>query len=145
MIEVLIQAEAGSRERMLFDEKTLKLTGTGRVSRRYPYPYGFVLNTTATDGDNADCYVLSDDKLGAGTIVTCEVVGLLEQVESGEPDHKVLGVVAGQNAALPDRALEVLQEFIYGIFSDYPDTAVTVGPIRPRDAALQYIQDCRRR
>ncbi|MDX1401993.1 MAG: inorganic diphosphatase [Kiloniellales bacterium] len=144
MIEVLIQAEAGSSEKMRFDEGTLEPIATGRVSRPYPYSYGFILGTTAADGDSADCYVFGDDKLQSGSIVACDVVGLLEQIESGEPDHKVLAVVAGEEAALPDRALEVLQDFIYGIFSDYPNTSVKVGPIHPRDAALKFIRECRK-
>ena len=142
MIKVLIQAEAGSPEKTRYDERTLKPISTGRVCRPYPYSYGFVLDTTATDGDNADCYVLGDDKLKRGSIVSCEVVGLLHQIESGEPDHKVLAVVVGKETVLPDGTLEVLQDFIYEIFAEYPDTIVTVGPIRPRDVAMRYLRDC---
>jgi inorganic pyrophosphatase len=142
MIKVLIQAEAGSPDKMRYDEKTLKPIEVGRVSRSYPYPYGFVVATTATDGDNVDCYVFGDDGLKSGSIVDCEVVGLLAQIESDEPDHKVLAVVAGQKAVLPDRAFEVLQDFIYGVFSEYPDSTVSVGPIHSRDAAVRYIREC---
>ena len=143
MIKVLIQAEAGSPDKMQYDERTLKPIASGRVSRPYPYPYGFILETTAPDGDNVDCYVFGDDSLRAGSIVACEAVGLLEQIESGEPDHKVLGVVAGEKAALPDGAIEVLRDFIYAIFSEYPDTTVSVGPIHSREAAMRYINGCR--
>lgn len=102
MIKELIQAEAGSSEKIRFDERTLKPISSGRDSRPYPYPYGFILGSTAADGDNADCYVFGDDKLQSGSIVTCDVVGLLEQIESGEPDHKVLVFVAGKESVLPD-------------------------------------------
>ncbi len=142
MIKVLIQAEAGSRDKIRYDEKTLTSIGVGRVSRPYPYPYGFVVATTAADGDNVDCYVVGSDHLKSGTIVECEPVGLLEQEETGEPDHKVLAVVAGQEAVVPDGLLEVLQDFIYGVFSDFPDESVSVGPIHSRDAALRYIHEC---
>lgn len=145
MIKVLIQAEAGSSEKIRYDERTLKRVSSGRVCRLFPYPYGFVLDTIAADGDNADCYVFGDDKLKSGSIVSCEVVGLLHQTESGEPDHKVLAVVAGQKLMLPHRALEVLQDFIYSIFIEYPNTNIVVGPIHSRDLALQYILDCQRR
>jgi inorganic pyrophosphatase len=145
MIEVLIEAEAGSLNKMRYDERTLKPIVSTRVSQPYPYPYGFVLETTAADGQNADCYVLGDNTVKSGSIVACEVVGLLDQIESGEPDHKVLAVVAGQEAVLPDRALEILQNFIYGVFSEYPDASVSVGPIHPRDAALRYIRECQDR
>jgi inorganic pyrophosphatase len=142
MIRVLIQAEAGSSEKMRYDEKMLKPIKAGRVARPYPYPYGFVVTTTAADGDNVDCYVFGDDGLKSGSIVNCEVVGLLNQNESGEPDHKVLAVVAGQETVLPDGILEKLQDFIYGVFSSFPDCTVRVGPIHSRDAALQYVREC---
>jgi inorganic pyrophosphatase len=142
MIRVLIQAEAGSRDKLRFDEKTLNPIGIGRVSRPYPYPYGFVVATTAADGDNVDCYVLRSDHLRSGSIVECEPVGLLEQEETGQPDHKVLAVVAGQDEVIPEGALEMLQDFIYGVFSDYPEETVSVGPIRSREAALRYIRNC---
>lgn len=145
MIEVLIQAEAGASEKIRFDERTLMPISSIRVSRPYPYPYGFILETTAADGDSADCYVFGEGKLQSGSIVTCDVVGLLEQIESGKPDHKVLAVVTGEKTVLPERALEVLQDFFYGIFFEYPDVTVNVGPIHPRHAALQYIRECRRR
>ena len=143
MIKVVIQAEAGSPEKIRYDEKTLEPIEAGRVSRPYPYPYGFVIATTAADGDNVDCYVFGDDSLRSGSIVDCEVVGLLDQIESGEADHKVLAVVAGHERVLPDGVFEVLEDFIYGVFSEYPDCAVSVGPIRSRDAAVRYVHESR--
>ncbi len=142
MIKVLIQAEAGSHDKIRYDEKTLTRIGEGRVSRPYPYAYGFVVATTAADGDNADCYVVGNVHVKSGTIVECEPVGLLEQEETGVPDHKVLAVVVGQEAIVPDRVLEILQDFIYGVFSDFPDESVRVGPIHSRAAALQYVREC---
>lgn len=143
IVKVLIQAEAGSPEITRYDEKVLKPIGVSRISRPYPYPYGFVVATTAADGDNIDCYVFGDEELKSGTIVDCELVGMLEQMESEEPDHKVLAVVAGQKAGLPDGVLAVLQDFIYAVFSEYPGSAVTVGPIHPREIAVQYVRDHR--
>jgi inorganic pyrophosphatase len=142
MIKVLIQAEAGSHDKLRYDEKTLTLIGKGRVSRPYPYPYGFVVATTAADGDNADCYVVGNVHLKSGTIVECEPVGLLEQEETGVPDHKVLAVVVGQEAVVPNRVLEILQDFIYAVFSDFPDESVRVGPIHSREVALWYVLKC---
>ena len=50
-MKVFIECEAGSSDRPIFDEKTLEYRRTSKVSREYPYPYGFVLNTTSGDGD----------------------------------------------------------------------------------------------
>jgi DNA-binding response OmpR family regulator len=36
--------------------------------------------------------------------------------------------------------LQELQDFIYTVFADFPETRVRVGPLRSRDAALRHIQ-----
>ena len=59
-MKVFIENEAGSNKKNIFDEKSLEFEKQVDVSRSYPYPYGFVLNTTVEDGDNVDCFVLTD-------------------------------------------------------------------------------------
>jgi inorganic pyrophosphatase len=140
MIKVCIQVEAGSCEKQRYDEKTLAYKGTGRVSRPYPYPYGFIIGTRAADGDSADCYLITHDNLKAGTIVECEPIGLLEQDEDGEVDHKVLAAIPGQDVATDPGLLQELRDFIYAVFAQFPDVCVRVGSILPREAALQHIQ-----
>lgn len=141
MIKVLIQNEAGSCERNKYNEKTLEYMGTSRLSHPCPYPYGFILETSAEDGDNLDCFVITRDLLKLGTIVECEPIGLMEQVEGGdEIDHKVLAVIPGQNVELNQELLEVLRTFIYNIFAQIPETSVKVGRLLPREAAIQLIQ-----
>jgi len=75
--------------------------------------------------------------------VECEPIGLLEQDEDGEVDHKVLAAMPGQEVELSQRLLKELQDFIYTVFAKFPDMHVRVGPILPREAALQHIQTCR--
>lgn len=143
MIQVLIQVEAGSRDKNFYNEKTLEYRETRRGFQPYPYPYGFILGTSAEDGDAVDCYLITKDKLKAGTIVECEPVGLLEQDEDGEIDHKVLATLPGETVDLDEGLLKELQDFIYALFSRYPDMHVSVGPIRPREAAMRHIQKLR--
>lgn len=143
MIEVCIEVEAGSRNKHRYDEMALEYKGTHRISQPYPYPYGFILGTSAEDGDGVDCYIITHDRLLPGTIVDCEPIGLLVQDESGEVDHKVLAAMPGQNVELGPGVLRELQDFIYTIFTQYPEISVSVGPILPRAAALLHIQECR--
>jgi inorganic pyrophosphatase len=140
MIKVLIQVAAGSRDRNTYNEKTLEYKGTHRVSRPYPYPYGFIIGTSTEDGDGVDCYLITNDRLKSGSIVECEPIGLLKQDEAGEVDHKVLATIPGQNIELGQGLLEELQDFIYSVFAAFPEVRVSVGPILPRAAALDHIQ-----
>ena len=144
MIQVLIQVVAGSCDRKLYNESTLEYLETQHGSQPYPYPYGFIVGTSAADGACVDCYLITSDKLQSGTIVECEPVGLLLQDENGEIDHKILAVLPGQDAALGQELLQELQEFIYAIFAKYPAMEIRVGPILPREAALNHLQNCGR-
>ena len=140
MIQVLIQVAAGSCDRNFYDESTLEYLETRHGSRPYPYPYGFIIGTSAADGDCVDCYLITSDQVTSGTIVECEPVGLLLQDEDGEIDHKVLAAMPGQDVVLEPELVQELQEFIYAIFAKYPNMEVRVGPILSREAALNHLQ-----
>src|SRR5687768_16249076 len=143
MIKVCIEVEAGSCDKHLYNEKTLEYKGTRRVSRPYPYPYGFILGPSGADGDNLDCYLITNQSLRSGTIVECEPIGLMEQDEDGEVDHKVLAVIPGLAVEVGEGLLQELRDFIYAVFAQCPDVCVRVGRILPREAALDHIQACR--
>jgi len=143
MIKMLIQIEAGSCDRNVYNEKTLEYIKTSHGSHPYPYPYGFIVATSAEDADCVDCYLVTKNKVAAGSIVECEPVGLLEQYEDDEIDHKVLAVLPGEDTKLDPVVLEELQAFIKRIFSEFPDMHVRVGPVHPREAALHHLQESR--
>jgi len=142
MIQVLIQVAAGSSDKCFYNEKTLEYLETRHLSQPYPYPYGFIINTYAEDGDCVDCYLITSERLAPGTIVECEPIGLLLQDENDEIDHKVLAAIPGQEVTLGEELLNKLQEFIYALFAQYPDMQVRVGPILSREAALHHLQEC---
>jgi inorganic pyrophosphatase len=139
-IQVFIEVEGGSRLRNIYDQQTLELKGARQISLPYPYPYGFILGTHAEDGDNVDCYVITDDPLQHGRTVECLPVGLLEMEEDGQDDRKVLAAPPGQDVALDQALLETLRDFIYGIFAQFPETAVHVGRLLSDQEARRYIR-----
>ena len=83
-LKVFIQNEAGSTQKHYHNEKTLQWRRTEKVSRPYPYPYGFILGTTRADGANLDCFVITEQHLKTGDLVDCEVFGLMQQIR-GRP------------------------------------------------------------
>lgn len=94
-IRIFVETPAGSTERWRYDEQTLRLLSRHPVPHPYPYPYGFVVGTLADDGGAVDCYLLTKRPIPAGSLVDGEVAGILEQLENGEVDHKVLAVLPG--------------------------------------------------
>ena len=76
-MKVFIENEPGSNQKNLYNEKTLEYKKTVTVSRKYPFPYGFILSTTSGDGDNLDCFIITVQKLQTGQTVECEPIGIM--------------------------------------------------------------------
>jgi inorganic pyrophosphatase len=145
MIKVLIQVAGGSTDRRIYNERTLEYKETRKGTLPYPYPYGFILGTWSEDEACVDCYVITQSKLEAGSIVECEVAGLLEQHEGEEIDHKVLGVLSGEQVELSQEIGDTLRNFIYTAFAKHLEVKITVGNILPREEALRHIEMFRER
>ena len=143
MIKVFIEAEAGAFEKGLYNEKTLEYKGTRRVILPYPFPYGFITGTTTENGDSVDCYIITNESLKAGQIYECEPIGLLEQKEDDEIDNKVLACMPGHKVKADQKILGILQNFIYGVFKEFPETTIKVGKFLPEQEALEYIKKYR--
>ncbi|HKD82382.1 MAG TPA: inorganic diphosphatase [Candidatus Angelobacter sp.] len=141
-MKVFVENEAGSNVKHLHDEKSLQVQGTMHVYRPYPFPYGFVLDTTAEDGDNADCFILTNTPLRTGEIVECEPVALMEQIEDGQADHKVLAFLRGDERPVERIPVAELTEFVTHVFEHIPGKSIAVGEFKDKDAALSYLHDC---
>ena len=137
-MKVFIENEAGSLVKHIHDEKRLELRGTETVSKPYPYPYGFVLNTTAEDGDNVDCFVITTRVLHRGDVVECEAFSLMEQIEDGEIDHKVLALIGGEHIR-GDQVEEALADFCRHVFDHVPGKKMEIGPFCDAQHALDYV------
>lgn len=141
-ITVFIQNEAGSKQKHRHDEKTLEFESVEVVSRPYPFPYGFVLGTTAEDGLNVDCFVITKQKLKSGQIVECESIGLMEQVDEGAEDHNVLARMPDEDVMITPHVEETLIDFVRNAFEHVPDKQVEPGRFLGGDAAAAHVRSC---
>lgn len=138
-MKVFIQNEAGSFVKRFHHEKTLELKGEEQVSRAYPYPYGFILDTTAEDGDNVDCFILTQKNLRTGQIVECEAIGLMEQLEDGQIDHNVLAALHGEDPKLTSEVELKLTEFVRHVFDHIPGKNIQTGVFLGQSAAIEHV------
>jgi inorganic pyrophosphatase len=126
-IQVFIQNEAGSDQKHYHDEKTLEYMHTKSVSRRYPFPYGFVMGTLADDDCCVDCFVITRRHLRTGKVITCEPIGLMEQVEDGVNDHNVLAKLIDEDAQVTPETEASLTAFVVHVFDHVDGKTVAVG------------------
>jgi inorganic pyrophosphatase len=142
-MRVFIENEAGSRHKNTYDERTLRHVGTVEVSAAYPFPYGFVIGTVSGDGDAVDCFVVTARRLSSGETLECEPVALLEQIEDGAIDHKLLAVPVGEPATVDDATLAALRGFAANVFAHVAGKRMKTGRLLGREAAEAYLREGR--
>lgn len=91
-----------------------------------PCNYGFIPGTLDEDGDELDTLIVSPEPLPTGLLIKVKVIGILNFIDDGEADHKVVVVPADdRNNANAINSLADLgtrwQEQIVHHFSHYKD------------------------
>ena len=97
IFNVIIEIPKGSRVKYEIDRKSSSpLVRVDRILRfpgGYPVNYGFIPSTCDEDGDPIDVIILCDEPIQPLTLVVCKPVGLLNMMDTGERDDKVLAVI----------------------------------------------------
>lgn len=139
--KVFIDNPAHQSTKNLYNEKTLEYIRSTTVSMPYPFPYGFFLGTTSGDGDNLDCFVITRKPLRQAQQVAVVPIAVMEVLENGETDHKILARLDGEDETieLNQETKRILIEFIKGVFSHLPAKHMEIGRFLGRDAALEMI------
>jgi len=94
LVNILIEIAGGSRNKYEFD-KDLNTFALDRVlysAVHYPYDYGFIPNTLADDGDPLDGMVIMDEPTFPSCLITARPIGMLEMIDDGDRDEKLLCV-----------------------------------------------------
>ena len=94
LINVLIEIPAGSKNKYEFDKdfNAFTLDRVLYASVQYPCDYGFIPNTLADDGDPLDGMVLMNQPTFPGCVIATRPIGLLEMIDGGDRDEKILCV-----------------------------------------------------
>ena len=136
-VDVVVEIPRGTRNKYEYDE------GVGRVrldrqlpaSVTYPADYGYIPGTLAPDGDPLDALVLLDEPSFPGCIARVVPLGMLQVVDQGRSDPKVVCVlverwerqIVHELADLPATQLEEIQHF-FNVYKDLePNSDIEVG------------------
>jgi inorganic pyrophosphatase len=93
-VNVIIEIPKNSPNKYEIDKETglIMLDRANYSSHAYPFDYGFVPQTLWDDGDALDVIVLTTYPLTTGILVKVRVVAVMEMIDGGESDFKVIGV-----------------------------------------------------
>jgi len=94
LITTVVEIPKGSMNKIEYDREhkvfVLDRVEPGIFAK--PVNYGFIPQTTDEDGDALDTLIMTDEPLPTGVVVKAKVVAVLDFVDGGENDHKIVCV-----------------------------------------------------
>ncbi len=149
-ITVVVEINKGSLNKYELDKETglIKLDRVSHTAQTFPFDYGFVPQTHWHDGDPLDVILLTTSPLIPGVLVDARPVGVMDMIDSGESDAKILAVPVGDPrfAHVKDLA-DVNPHFIkevthfYENYKKLQNKEVTIPTVRDADAAKEVIAE----
>ena len=99
LVNLLVEIPAGSSNKYEYNAEAgvMALDRVLHSSVRYPFDYGFVPNTMAEDGAPLDAMVIMQEPTFAGCLISARPIGILDMVDCGAHDGKLLCVPAADH------------------------------------------------
>ncbi len=127
VVNAVVEIPLGERNKYEYDKKlqVFRLDRALFSPVHFPGDYGFIPSTLSTDGDPLDVLVLVDQGSFPGCLIEVRPIGMLEMLDQGVKDEKVLAV-ANYNAryfeihSIEDVYTHMLKEITH-FFSIYKD------------------------
>ncbi len=96
LMNVIIEIPRGSKNKYEIDKLTglIALDRAMHTAQDYPFDYGFVPRTYWDDGDALDVLVLTTYSLSPGVLVRVRPVAVMDMIDDGESDNKIIAVPA---------------------------------------------------
>ena len=93
-MNVIIEIPCGSKNKYEIDKETglIALDRAMHTAQDYPFDYGFIPQTLWDDDDAVDVIVLSTYPLSPGILVRTRPVGIMNMIDDGEADDKLIAV-----------------------------------------------------
>ena len=90
----LIEVPKGSQNKYEIDKQSgmIKFDRANYSAAPFPVEYGFVPQTLWEDGDALDVVILATFPIPSGILVKIRPIALMEMIDTGENDYKIIGV-----------------------------------------------------
>lgn len=114
----------------------------------YPWDYGFIPSTKYLDGDPVDCLVLISHPTYPGIVVDAKPIGVLEMIDGGLQDEKVLCVATkdprfGNRHSMDDVNIHTLDEIVhfFEVYKQLEKKEVEILGWKGKDVALEIVRN----
>ena len=151
IVKCLIEIPKGSKVKYELCKQTglLMLDRVLYSSVHYPVNYGMIPQTLDGDGDPLDILVICQERIEPLALVEAKIIGVMNMVDSGLSDRKILAVANKDIAVnyidsieqLPPHTTVEIKKF----FEDYKvleNKSVVIDRFMDRSDALEVIKQC---
>jgi inorganic pyrophosphatase len=150
IVNAIIEIPQGSRAKYEIDKESglLRLDRIIYSSFYYPCNYGFIPQTYGGDKDPLDILVITTQPVQALCLMDAKVVGVMQMVDCGDADDKIISVAAhdpGVNhynniEELPKHFFDELRHF-FEEYKKLENKTVVVEEFGDKSTALKVVQD----
>lgn len=144
----------GSEKKYEYDEKLgeFKLDFIFTGGFHFPFAYGLVPETLADDGDHLDAFIITDEPLKQGDVVQVKPIGVIDLLDRGQGDNKILCVPAASPDAKKYQTIEDLDFDYTKLFTEFfaelgrqKNKVIEIIGFRGQDRAVDELQACHER
>jgi len=150
IVNAVVEIPQGTRAKYEIDKESglLKLDRVIYSSFYYPCNYGFIPQTYGDDRDPLDILVLTSQSVQALCIMQAKVVGVMQMIDSGDADDKIIAVAANDPSVnhynnmeeLPKHFFDELRHF-FEEYKKLENKTVVVNEFGDKTTALKIIED----
>lgn len=150
VVNAMIEISQGSRCKYEIDKDSglLKLDRIIYSAFYYPCNYGFIPQTYGGDKDPLDILVITSMPVQPYCLMEAKVVGVMQMVDNGEADDKIIAVAANDPSVKHYNNIEELPKHFFDelrhFFQEYKkleNKTVVVEELADKTTALKIIQD----
>lgn len=150
IVNSIIEIPKGERAKYEIDKHSglLKMDRVIHSSFHYPINYGFIPQTLGDDKDPLDILVLSSISVQALCIVEARVIGVMQMIDSGDADDKIIAVANTDPSVnyinnieeMPPHFFNELRHF-FEEYKKLENKTVVVEEFQDKATALKIISD----
>jgi inorganic pyrophosphatase len=157
-VHAVVETPRGARAKLKYEPELggFVLSKSLMLGLSYPYDWGFIPSTLASDGDPLDVMVIHEAATSPGLILRCQVIGALLTVQTRKgtkerndrviavPSHSHLERDLDDARDLPAETREELEKFFVATDELEDKKLKFEGWVGPKQA-LRLIKDCEKR
>ena len=153
-VNAVIEIPRGTTNKYEYDKQlnVFRLDRNLHSPVHYPGDYGFIPSTLSQDGDPLDVLVLVDAPSFAGCLMLVRPIGVLQMIDQGKEDEKVLAVgtsnpifrdVRDYQQLYPHLLLEI--EHFFTVYKELEAKSTRVVGWQNAEFARSVVIDCKER